>query len=782
MTIPKPIAFIAALTIICGPVVFEARLSAQPAAPTTRPATMPADAPIFAPPPEPVTPEDHAVHAAIGFLLKQIGPDGSCAGEFAEGNPRRGGVTALCVYALLSAQVDYRQPEVKRALRWLSATEMTGTYAVSMRACALAACNDIKVTDMLKKDIEWLVRAADSEGRYGYEPAKGGKLAEYDNSNAHIAALGVWNGVSRLEVRTEPLLKYWRKVRRHWLDQQQTNGGWGYRIRPGAFQTSTYGSMTAAGLATLLVCFDTLQRDEFVRCTVWKEDKSILKALAWIKKNYDVRANPGKGVQWRYYWLFGLARIGLTSGRKFVGGRDWFADGSKQLLGDQNSDGSWGFGRPGQRIDATAFATLFLARGRRPVLANKLQYDGKWNCRPHDMANFAKHIGDTYERKVTWQIVGDQSEAADFLEAPILYISGAGPCRMTDRQIDRIRTFAYQGGTIVSEAAGNNGSFTLDMRAFYKKLFPGHPLKRLDEKHRIFSLQYAPKGVMGLWGVSNGGRLLAIHSPRELSLAMQLGTARKAGEPIFQLMTNIHLLTTDMGRLPRRGMRKPPKARPFKPTAEINVALVKYKGNYDPEPLAWKHLAIWMGNNCRIRLNVTGPMDIAELDVNKESIAAITGTGVFDLSDEEKAALKRYFDAGGRLIADSCGGDRQFARSFEQVVRPLIESGRRRVLANHVALNGPAKIKRVYYRRSLSRRLGPEKSQPLFSAVFRGDKPVVLYTRYDLVTALAGYEGFTIHGYKPQSALAVMTNLLCDTAGVRTGQGPMSNAQRPSSK
>ncbi|MDP6043980.1 MAG: DUF4159 domain-containing protein [Phycisphaerae bacterium] len=772
--------FTSYLAIIGVLAAFSGRLAAQTTAPATQPTTIPAPVPIFAPPPTPVTPADLAVHRAIGFLLKQIDSEGSCKGEFAEGNPRRGGLTGLCVYALLSAEVDYRQPEVKRALQWLGRTEMTGTYAVSMRACALAACNDKKVEDMLKKDVDWLVRAAGAYGRYGYESADGKELTDYDNSNAHIAALGVWEGISRLEVRNARSLKYWRKVRQHWLDQQQIDGGWGYRIRPGAIQTRTYGSMTAAGLATLLVCFDTLKRDEFVRCTVWKEDKPISKASAWIKKNYSMRANPGKGVQWRYYWLFGLARIGLTSGRKFVGGRDWFADGSKQLLDDQNSDGSWGYGDPGQRIPQTAFATLFLARGRSPVLANKLQYDGKWNCRPHDLVNFARHVGDTYERKVTWQIVGDKSDSPDFLEAPILYISGAGPCRITDRQVDKIRTFVHQGGTIVSEAAGNNGSFTIDMRALYKRLFPKYPLLRLDEKHRIYSLQYSPKGLTGLSGVSNGGRMLAIHSPRELSLALQLGTGKEAGTPIFELMTNIYLLTTDMGRLPRRGMRKPPVAKPFKPVASINIARIKYKGNYDPEPLAWKHLAIWMGNNHRIRLNVTGPMEIAELDIKKESLAAMTGTGTLELSDEEKAALKRYFDAGGKLIVDSCGGDREFARSIDRVIRPLVESGRRRSLASHVVLNGPAKIKRVYYRRSLALKLGRDKSVPFVSAIFRDNKPVVIYSPYDLTTGMAGYEGFSLLGYKPLSALPVMTNLICDAEGVKLDS--RTTKQKPTTK
>jgi len=762
----KPIRNAALLTVLLG---WNCLAGAQTTAPS------------YAPPPKPVTPGDHAVSRAIGFLLKQIGADGRCAGEYPAGNPRHGGVTALCVYALLNARVDYRTPEVKRAIQWLSKARPTGTYAVSMRACAMSACKDKRVEGLLKQDIAWLVKAAGKNGAYSYTSAGGGELAEYDNSNGHLAALGVWAGVSRLELRNEALSRYWRKVRRHWLDQQQLDGGWGYRIRPGAMQTRTYGSMTAAGLATLLVCFDTLRREDFVRCTVWAEDKPIAKALAWMTKNYNIRANPGKGIQWRYYWLFALERVALADGRKFIGKNDWFADGTRELLGDQNSNGSWGFGEGGQLVPQTAFGMLFLARGRRPVLLNKLQYKGKWNCRPHDAANLARHVSFNFEQQVTWQIVGPESGVADLHDAPILYISGAGPCRIPDTQIDKIRTFVHQGGTIVSEAAGNSGAFTLDVQGLYKRLFPDYALERLDDKHKVYSLYYSPKDITGLSGVSNGARLLAIHSPRELSLALQLGVGRKANMPAFEMMTNVYLLNTDMGHLPRRGMRRRPQAKPFKPRAVLNVARLKYKGNYDPEPLAWKHLAVRMGNDHRIKLQATAPMDITKLDATKWPVAAMTGTGNFTLSDEEQAALKRYFKAGGRLIADACGGDERFARAIEQVIAPLVEGGRRGRLANHVSLNGPAKITRVYYRRSLATLLRDEKSVPQISGVFRDAKPVVIYSPFDLTVGLTGYEGYTLKGYKPQSAIAVMTNLLCDAAGIKLTPAP-AGTTRPAGR
>ena len=756
------------------------RASAELQTPAERPAVSPAERPA-------VSPVERAAARGLRFLLARIDSEGMCEGEYAPDNPRHGGLTALCAYALLAAQADHRTEPLKRTIAWLKESKLAGTYAVAMRACAYAAAKDKKLLEPLKSDVRWLIEAAGRNGAYTYTSAAGRGLSEYDNSNAQLAVLGVWAGATRgVKVPAE----YWRRVERHWLDQQQIDGGWGYRIPPRAMRTATYGSMTAAGLATLFVCFDTLRAGEFVRCAARPEYKPIARARAWLAKRYTPRSNPGKGMQWYYYWLYSLERVGLASGRKFIAGHDWFAEGSAELLDLQNTDGSWGYGTPAQRVRETALAVLFLARGRAPVLASKLQYDGKWNCRPRDLANWARHVAYTFERPAGWQIVGTESKVADLQDAPILYISGAGPCKLSDEQIGMIRDFVHEGGTVLSEAAGNSGRFTLDMQRIYRRMFPEYPLKRLADTHRVYSLYFSPKDIRGLAGVSNGARLLAIHSPRELSLGLQLGP-RKTYKGVFDLLGNVYLMTTDVGRLPRRGGRVIPQPGPFKPAATLRVARLKYNGNYDPEPLAFERLARWMGARCRIKLVASAPMAITALDAAKWPVAAMTGTDAFTLSADELAALKKYFDAGGTLVLDAAGGSEPFTKSVEQKIVPLVSGGKRSGIATHVVLGGPAGIDRVYYRRSLAAVLGADRSVPLIDGVMAacrepgrtGKRLAVIYSRYDLTVGLAGFEGYDLSGYRPRSALAVMTNLLCHAAGVGSPEPkPKPRAKKPPAK
>ncbi|GAG06498.1 unnamed protein product, partial [marine sediment metagenome] len=271
---------------------------------------------------------------------------------------------------------------------------------------------------LLEKDVQWLINAADPNGAYTYTSADGKPLNSYDNSNAQMATLGVWAG-SRRGVKVPK--KYWSLIERYWTDQQQGDGGWNYRASsPGA----SYGSMTAAGIATLFICFDELHSRDYIRANSTPAYKPLTDGLKWLGDNYSISENPVKKNRYYLYYMYSLERVGLTSGYKYFDGHDWYAEGVAELLKRQRPDGSWSENH-GQTVD-TAFVLLFLARGRNPVLVNKLQYTGRWNTRPREMANFTRWVSSSFERTVNWQIIDVDAPVHQWHDAPILYISGAG--------------------------------------------------------------------------------------------------------------------------------------------------------------------------------------------------------------------------------------------------------------------------------------------------------------------------------------------------------------------
>ncbi len=657
-----------------------------------------------------------------------------------------GGQTALCSYALLAAGESPQHDKLKASLAWLAKLEMAGTYARAFRANAWAMLEgNSPYRRNLQQDVAWLL-SSDVAGAYSYTPAQR-KAGSYDNSNSQIALLGVWAGARRgIEVSDA----YWRRVQKHWRENQSPDGGWSY-TGPGG----SYGSMTAAGLASMFICYDNLSSSAALECKFQADPAEITRGLAWMDKNFRPDSNPNGSGNYCYY-LYGVERVGLASGYKYFGQKDWYKLSSQALLASQQSNGSWG------GLVDTSFAMLFLSRGRHPVLFNKLEYEGAWNCRPRDLANFTRWASSTFEKELAWQIIHLGVPVSEWHDAPILYISGSTIPKFTDADLDKLRRFALEGGVILSEATDNRPEFTAAMKDIYARLFPGYELAKLPKDHPIFSqeLQFDIAETKDLMGVSNGVRLLALHAAQELSRDWQTNsTSTLAGS--FKLGANIYLYVTDKGILSARGVNTWPAARDFAPKGTLKIALVKHAANSDPEPLAWERLATLFGNETHVALEFSPPQEIGELNWAKWPVAIMTGTQTLDLTAQQKDALGRYVKGGGTLIVSAAGGSDAFANSSEQMLSSILPGAAfEYIQPGGPPLNLPGYvIEKVSYR-SNTRKTVANPTQSRLRGIKVGDRYGVFFSRDDLVAGLVGYPCWAVKGYSPDSAYRLTRNML----------------------
>src|SRR5207248_5838475 len=102
--------------------------------------------------------------------------------------------------------------------------------------------------------------------------------------------------------------------------------------------------------------------------------ESLNRAMAWFEAG-DNSVN----ISGQYgYSLYGLERAALASGMMFVGTHDIYREVAMQVLKNQRASGAWSADSGRDAVIETSFALLFLARGRNPVMVNKLRYDGNW--------------------------------------------------------------------------------------------------------------------------------------------------------------------------------------------------------------------------------------------------------------------------------------------------------------------------------------------------------------------------------------------------------------------
>ncbi len=742
-----------------------------------------------------------AIEKGVEFLKSQMKEDGSF-GPY--GNPGGGhfypaGPSAMAVYAMLEAGVSYKDPVAKKALDFLEGVQAPDplrdtkvkkvtdaykknwqkyshmTYSLGLRANAwLAAVKQggRMYRDNLRADASQLIRAT-RDGSYNYTSY--GQLDSHngDNSNSQYGVLGVWAAAQADE---EVPRQYWYLIMKHWLECVCSDGGWAYRS--GRESTAT---MTTAGLATLFVCYDNLLADGFVKCDLGPKADAVLRpltrALDWMDRYFEVMMKGQKtGYGDSFYLLYGIERVGLASGYKYFGDADWYRLGATKLINSQNANGSW----KGKRtpVVSTSYALLFLVRGRHAVLFNKLEFPGDWNNRPRDLASLCRWTSKQFETTVNWQIVNLHVPPDEWHDAPILYISGSKAPQFTETHIEALRTYVNQGGTILSCTECEGAEFNTAIRSVYKQLFPDYPLTPVPKDHEFYTINFKLEGFPDFQMIHNGIRPLVIHTDEDLPKDWQLQRTQ-TGKQSFQAPTNVAMYMTGKGLaekdLAARGTRvwPAPVSDDFKPERVVKVARLKYNtnegkpGNYDAEPLAWQRFRRLMATRDKTRVDVAGPVDIAELGGLDANLAVLTGTDQMALSADEVSALTKFITDGGLLILEAAGGAKPFAEAAETAARQIADAlpaerlptKRLRRLTNTAPIyqQEGAKLGEISFRRYTRVKLQIRERTPRLEALLDSQsQPLILFSDCDISSGLVGYSCYEVHGYEPESSFDIM--------------------------
>ena len=792
-----------------SPVVRPTTIAIRPLPPVERPATASATLPVVVVAPKPTTvaaaPPPYVFHpvkttVARDDLDARIGTaltrgidsllarfiDGRLAGYADPSEGAAAGADALAVYALLQAARstdDVRlianaklTDDLLRELKRFEIDRGNSVYGRSLRAQALGVYARPADKAALRHDAEWLI-AAGRNGAYSYDPvpkermvarlpfgptsgtpvarAQARLAGNWDNSNSQYGAYGVW---AAADAGVEVSLAYWAAVRQHWTDSQLVDGEWPYL---GGGPGSAYGgrtSMTVAGITSLLVAEDqTDVRDVVAAVGHPPFTPALARGLDWIEAGDRSVALPAGS--YRTYGLYGVERAALASGFKRFGTHDWYRELAAAALARQAADGSWNDGDP---VVDTAFTLLFLARGRHPVLMNKLRYDGFWANRPRDVANLARFATRTLERPFNWQVVTTRNGWVDWTDAPVLFVAGHQAVPLTDADVAGLRAYAENGGLIFTHADGDSPEFTAFVEDLAKRLFPAYPLADLPPDHPVYSSFYRLKPPLPrLQGVSNGSRLLLVHTSADLNKAWQVNDP--AGKPTpFDAGLNVFAYAA--GKSNWRNKLDPayvPEPAGVRPVLTTTVARVKYDGNWNPEPAALPRFA-------RLLLPETGvKLDFADvpatgLDAAKMPVAFLTGTATVRLTDADETALHDYVAAGGVLVVDAAGGSADFNQSVHADVLP---GAFPRDPPQAMSPDDPFHAGTGEGMTPLTDRLRPGAAErlnmataPLQSiAVGRGR---VLVSTVDLTTGLLGTATWPVVGYTPDESYAVVRNAL----------------------
>ena len=684
----------------------------------------------------------------------------------------RAGETALSALAMLAAGANpLSDSQLAAALDYLAKADHDNTYVRAIRAnvweYALRKVPHNKAyRQSLRADYEWLLKALGKKRAWRYRMSSG----DWDNSCSQYGVLGIW---AAARAGFQPGDAFWKTCSQHFRTSQRPDGGWSY------VTSNSTPNMATAGLASLFLVFDmyhgkSCYSREHPRAFTSGEAAAVLasieRGMAWLGKQGGAN-NDG-------YYLYGIERTGVASGRKTIGGRDWFLEGATVVLRGQRPDGSIPSGQWGGGIANTAWSTLFLVYGGAPVAFNKLQYGSgqDWNLNPRDLANLTKHLWSAYERPPNWHSVSIDANASEF-EAPILLITGSQAAKFTETEFLKLREYVHRGGTLLAEPSDHSEAFALSMRELLRQMFPenaypGRELKPLPADHGLYTaVKQDWKKPPRLLGASDGSRTFFLLSREYLSADWQ---QNRTDSDAFKLAMNLLFYATDLAELEGKFASILPESEPAAPReAAATVARVRYTSagrrprDWDAAPTSWRQFGPYARHVTGCALKEAPPVTLGKDDLKGVHLLHLTGRGDFRLSGAERSALKQFAAGGGTILADAFAGSPPFAaaarRELAAVFGPLAPLLDDDHLAAGRFVGGADLTRNIRFKlpaRKLlrSRGLAPSGQKLLVARIRK--RPAVIFSEFDLSAALGGIENYRSLGYKPASARRIVGNIL----------------------
>jgi hypothetical protein len=739
---------------------------AEPAAPKAAPAPAPpkAAAPVAKDVP-------HALSLATDYLYKTQKPDGSWATKYSSEHAVGG--EALAASALLAAGQGPDNPKFALAMDYVAKFAPNTVYARAMRTMLYAQLDQGVYGKKLAEDVAWLIAQQKPTGGWGYGPAHRMTQA-YDDwtdaSNTQLALLAIQKAASA-GAQVPPA--FWKKAAGYWVKGQNPDGGWGYdppKYRSG--RPGSYGSMTAAGVASLLSLLDRQIQADPSPASYAAEAAAAQKGTKWLLDNYDVTTIPkwplGQSDEHLAYYLHCLGRAIDAGGLGRTGGIDWKTDVTRQLLARQRADGSWG---PAERsadaesetVVRTAFAMLCLAASAPPLGLQKLRLDEGWSGEFRDANRLSDYISASLKSPVKWRWLDGQSPES-FDDAPVLLISGSGKFTPPGGFEAGVRSLLSAGG-IILVAAGDR-EFAQAVTAALQTALPRHTPRKLPAEHSIFTTPAVIPAEMRPAVTALGDYVQTNVFVLTGEFASHWHANRVAAqEPAFAIVTNlIHHALGGTCAMPS------PAATPerFASVSRVAVARLKHKADWDVCPGALREVSAVTASALSIAIAESAADLSADIDPTRVPLLWLTGCDDPKLTDAQLHKLKKYLAGGGVLFVDSAVGRGEFTAA---VTRTLVKmfgpdclkpmQPEHPVLTGEVGGGAGADVVTV----ELTPGASDKPSSPALSCVEIDGRAAVIVSKYGVTAPAAGKVPQDCLGVAPADARRLAANIVLYAIG-----------------
>jgi Domain of unknown function (DUF4159) len=406
----------------------------------------------------------------------------------------------------------------------------------------------------------------------------------------------------------------------------------------------------------------------------------------------------------------------------------------------------------------------------------------QWKSYPNDAINLATLTNERLADGNNYQYATKPlaSPGFDPVDIPILYMTGDYDFTFKPAEIDNLRKFITQGGTIIFNAARGRDEFSRAVAREMRKVFPQKAFMRLPLDHPIYNARFRIQQVMMLihgvqtmqppeiYSIDIGTRAAAILVPGGLGAALSateyhVDGKHIVGESAKRLGVNLvayMLGGTEYGRfLAQDFPRYDGKTRPGD---VVRFAAVRYSGSWDLNPSLQNSLLAALKDNTDIDVDFQ-PYAVAldDKQVGQFPLLFMTGHYDFELTEPEAAGLARYLQRGGMLVASAGAGLRPFDRAFKRELKKAFPKAELIKLppTHPLFTGGFGPVERIAYT-APALRDNPTLEAPEVYAYFIDGRIAILYSPHDLMSGVNRESNAYAKGVVDNDALKLTINMI----------------------
>jgi hypothetical protein len=329
------------------------------------------------------------------------------------------------------------------------------------------------------------------------------------------------------------------------------------------------------------------------------------------------------------------------------------------------------------------------------------------------------------------------------MAAPILYLSGAGQPFWTADELSRLKEYVDAGGFVLVEAVDGDRTFDRGLRKALESAFPDDKLEPLPRDHAVYTAFYnIPMAQRPpLEAIKGPCWTSVLYAPQGLSCPWDVADYSNVS---FQMGMNIIAYVTGLrkleGKMTAPALALPPEAEPQKRRGAFTMGQVVYSGEWHPHKVAWPKVLTLV--NQKAGLDVYSrplPIHLGTDSPFEAQMLYLTGVAEVSLSDKEKDALRLYVERGGFIFVEAACGSARFDRSFRELARQLYPDHPLEELpVGHPLFGVGEPLGDVAYSKPVLAEK-PDLRQPVLEQIVVDGRTVLVYSKYDLSSAIDGH-------------------------------------------